>query len=213
MIWGCFSWYSKLAEFINVLNDQVIPSINVFFPDGLGIFQDDNAKIHWALVVKEWSTRTQECQGAWWVIFTHELATSESWLYPIKSLWVVQEKTVSTLLSSIQNLGQKWMQLWMEINVVTLHKVVETMPLANALCNQSKRRSNEIEGVTFFWTGNVFGGKRGKYTRRITSWVLWNMEVGHWCFGNILLLVFQGQWHNDFNNVPDHFHKKSDCQG
>ena len=33
-----------------------------------------------------------------------------------------------TLLSSIQNLGQKLMQLWMEINVVTLHKVVETMP-------------------------------------------------------------------------------------
>ena len=33
----------------------------------------------------------------------------------------------STLLSSIQTLGQKLMQLWMEINV-TLHKVVETVP-------------------------------------------------------------------------------------
>ena len=69
MIWSCFSWSglqldSKSAEFLNVLNDQVIPSVDVFFPDGSGIFQDDNAKILWALVVKEWSVRTHERQGA-----------------------------------------------------------------------------------------------------------------------------------------------------
>ena len=87
------SRHSKSAEFLNVLNDQVIPSMDFFFPDGSGIFQDDNAKIHRALVVKEWSMRTHECQGAWGVIFTHELATTESWLYPIKSLWDVLEKT------------------------------------------------------------------------------------------------------------------------
>ena len=81
MIWGCFSWsgsrHSKSAEFLNVLNDQVIPSMDLFFPDGSGIFQDDNAKIHRALVVKEWSMRTHECQGA----------------RGVKSLWDVLEKT------------------------------------------------------------------------------------------------------------------------
>ena len=59
---------------MNVLNDQVILSMDLFFPDGLGIFQNDNAKIHRALVVKEWSMRTHECQEARGVIFTNELA-------------------------------------------------------------------------------------------------------------------------------------------
>ena len=61
MIWVCFCWST---EFLNVLNDQVIPSMDLFFPNGSGIFQDDKAKIHRALVVKEWRMRTHECQGA-----------------------------------------------------------------------------------------------------------------------------------------------------
>ena len=58
------SRHSKSAEFLNVLNDQGIPSMDFFFPDDSGIFQDDNAKINQALLVKEWSMRTHECQGA-----------------------------------------------------------------------------------------------------------------------------------------------------
>ena len=79
MIWVCFSWSglgtAKAAEFLNALNDQVIPSMDFFFPDGSSIFQDNNAKIHRALAVKEWSVRTHECQGARGVIFTQDLAT------------------------------------------------------------------------------------------------------------------------------------------
>ena len=42
------------------------------------------------------------------------------------------------------------MQLWMEINVVTLHKVVETMP-------QQMRSVIKVKCVTFFfWLGSVF---------------------------------------------------------
>ena len=48
--------------------------MDFFFPDGFGIFQQDNAKIHQALVVKEWRMRTHECERAWEVIFTHEVS-------------------------------------------------------------------------------------------------------------------------------------------
>ena len=72
------SRHSRSAEFLNVLNDLVIPSMDIFFPVGLGIFQDNNAKIHRALVVKDWSMRTHEWQGAQGVFFTHELATTVS---------------------------------------------------------------------------------------------------------------------------------------
>ena len=68
--WEILDWLCNSAEFLNVLNYQVIPSIDLFFADGSGIFQDDNAKIDQALVVKEWRIRTHECQGARGVIFT-----------------------------------------------------------------------------------------------------------------------------------------------
>ena len=83
------AWPKKLSVRFKSVNRQWI----FFFPDGSGIFQDDNAKIRRAVFVKEWNMRTHECKGARGVIFTHELATIESWLYPIKSLWDVLEKT------------------------------------------------------------------------------------------------------------------------
>ena len=52
-------------------------------------------------------------------------------LNPIENLWDVLDKDLRsgpTLPSSIQDLGEKLMQHWMEINLVTLQKLIETMP-------------------------------------------------------------------------------------
>ena len=80
LLYSLYGGWIQLVHYRHLLvwrlDRNCIPSMDFLFPDGSGIFQDDNAKIHRALVVKEWSMRTHECQGAWGVIFTHELATS-----------------------------------------------------------------------------------------------------------------------------------------
>ena len=48
-------------------------------------------------------------------------------LHPIENLWDVLEKALRsglTLPSSIQDLGEKLMQHWTEINLVTLQKFI-----------------------------------------------------------------------------------------
>ena len=74
---------------------------------------DDNARIHGSQTVKE---RFRE---------------PETDLNPAENLWDVLERTLHggpTLPSSIQDLAEKFIELWTEVNVVTLHKLIEMIP-------------------------------------------------------------------------------------
>lgn len=44
----------RSANDLRRMSDQVLPSIKVFLPDDTGIFQEDNAAIPQAQIVKEW---------------------------------------------------------------------------------------------------------------------------------------------------------------
>ena len=47
----------KFQEYLNILGDHRHPSMDFYFPDESGIFQDDNAPIHRACVVISVTTR------------------------------------------------------------------------------------------------------------------------------------------------------------
>lgn len=136
MLWGCFTWSGlgsatlcsnkmKSQDYLNVLNDLVIPSMQFFFPQNTGSFQDDNAKIHRANCVKDWFTEFSD-------MFLHmDWPPQSPDLNPIEWLWDVLEKSLRSspnLPTSLAELGDTLLKKWTGITVDTLHNLVETMP-------------------------------------------------------------------------------------
>lgn len=82
------------------LNDQVYISVDLLFPDGMGIFQDANSRIFGAQLVRGW-IREQQTLFSDIARPPHSLDLSS-----VENLWHVLEKTLfrgPTLTSPIQD--------------------------------------------------------------------------------------------------------------
>ncbi|GBB96753.1 hypothetical protein RclHR1_28230003 [Rhizophagus clarus] len=90
MFWGCFSW-SGLGPIVSlngsvtgqihakIINDFVVPTLHTHFPQGNGIFQEDNAAPHRSKV----ATATHKNTG----IVTLDWPAQSPDINPIKNIW------------------------------------------------------------------------------------------------------------------------------
>ncbi|GBM30300.1 Transposable element Tcb1 transposase [Araneus ventricosus] len=99
--------------------------MDFFFLDGTGIFQDDNAKSHRALIIQNWFREHKDS-------FSHmNWPPQRADLNPIENLWDILEHRLrggSFLPQSVQCLGAKLMQTWTIISAETIQNLIETVP-------------------------------------------------------------------------------------
>ncbi|GBN94184.1 Transposable element Tcb2 transposase [Araneus ventricosus] len=147
MIWGCLNGSGlvsatlcdnqmKSQHYLNVVNDQVIPSMDFFFPYGTGIYQNDNFKIHRALIIYNWFREHENS-------LSHtDWPPQSPYLHPIENIWDILEHRLrdgSFLQSSVQCLGDKLLQIWTTISAETIQNLIETMPRRRSAVIQAKR--------------------------------------------------------------------------
>ena len=79
LIWGSICWQStgpmnsqhrriNSQDYLDVISNPVLPMamVQAMFPEGNTIFQDDNAPIHMARIVKEWHEEHSDFENLVW---------------------------------------------------------------------------------------------------------------------------------------------------
>ena len=134
MVWGCFSKNNlgplvKLkgkitaTVYMNVLENYLLPFINNLDDQENFIFQEDNAPIHTAKVVKSWEEENEVNSLPW--------PAQSADLNPIEHLWDELERHVQAhkpLPKNRENLWEILQEEWSNIEVNKYQNLVNSMP-------------------------------------------------------------------------------------
>ena len=112
-------------DYLNILGDHVHPMVQALFPDGDYIFQDNNAPIYTAHVVKNWyEEHKSELDHMEW-------PPQSPYLSIIQHLWCVLERQVRNRYpppSCLKELEQVLMEEWLKIPLDNARKLYDSIP-------------------------------------------------------------------------------------
>lgn len=113
------------TTFLSIVADHVHPFMETVFPDGTGLFQQDNAPCHKAKMVQEWfEEHNNEFKVLTWPPNSPDLN-------PIEHLWDVLDKQVRSMEApprNLQDLKDLLLTSWCQIPQHTFRGLVESMP-------------------------------------------------------------------------------------
>lgn len=144
MVWGCFTKDSlgplirldgKITSkgYINILNDHLLPYMDTFENKENFVFQDDNAPVHTAKVVKKWKEEKNLTCLPW--------PAQSPDLNPIEHLWDALEKKIRARKPLPKNKEELWEMLqeeWLNIDIDFFNKLIDSMPRRVAEVIKSK---------------------------------------------------------------------------
>ena len=117
----CFAWLDPQQG----LPDHVHPMVQALFPDGDGIFQDDNAPMHTAYVLKNWYEENES-----WLEHMEWLPRSPD-LNIVEHFWFVLKRQVRNRYPPpfcLKELEQVLMEEWLKIPLDEIRNLYDSIP-------------------------------------------------------------------------------------
>ncbi|KAK3513336.1 hypothetical protein QTP70_012369 [Hemibagrus guttatus] len=136
LLWSMFYWETlgpavhvdvnvTRSTYLSIVADHVHPFMETLFPDGCGLFQQDNAPCHKAEMLQEWfddhNNQFEELTPP----------PNSPDLNPVQRLWDVLDKQMPSMEApphNLQDLKDLLLTSWCQIPQHTFSDLVESMP-------------------------------------------------------------------------------------
>ena len=133
-IWSCITWHGQgpikvidgkvdAKKYMDILDECLWPSMSNFFPDSNFLFQEDNAPIHKARIVKEYF-RNHHVSPISWPAYSPDLN-------PIENCWAYLKRMLQKeihLIKSEQDIRDKVKEIWGQLPLSYFRGLYDSMP-------------------------------------------------------------------------------------